>query len=177
MTQLHHLLIFVLSISYIVVSAPVPQFTTEISYSQDDNWEPAIVADPNGGIYWASTRTMNQSVCENCPNPGMSFRYSSDNGLTFGDPTWVCMEECVGIDNQYDPTMAVDAEGRFYFAWMNAWNISFARSDDHGQSWSVFYPCVDVLFSKKCPSEKGAWGDKPWISIQGEEVWVFFSPP
>lgn len=100
-----------------------PKFSNEITFSSDMNWEPAIAADPNGGIYWAATRNVSQSVCEGCPNPGMSFRYSADNGRAFGSPLWVCMENCVGFPSQYDPVMAVNQRGSLHWAWMNWWNI------------------------------------------------------
>src|SRR5262249_57074407 len=65
-----------------------------------------------------------------------------------------------------DPTITVTSTGVVYAVWMNEYTIVFAKSSDHGATWSA-----PKLVSGKISS------DKPWIGISknGTDVYITFT--
>jgi len=70
---------------------------------------------------------------------------------------------------QNDPGIAVSSAGVSYAAWMNQWDVTFAKSYDHGRTWTAlhdFRRAAGLSFT-----------DKPWIAISpsGRDVYVAFN--
>ena len=65
--------------------------------------------------------------------------------------------------------LAVSAPGVSYAAWMNQWDVVFAKSADHGRVWTDFHDFRRALGS--------SFTDKPWIAISpgGKDVYVAFN--
>jgi hypothetical protein len=70
---------------------------------------------------------------------------------------------------QNDPVLAVSATGVIYAAWMNNWDVVFARSPDHGRTWTDLHDFRRALGA--------SFTDKPWIAISpsGKDVYVAFN--
>ncbi len=135
-----------------------------------DDWEPAIATDPREPWVYVAITRFGHPACRggNCPDPAIVVQASSDGGRTFGDPVYVC--ECRRVQTQFDPLLeVVPATGELYAAWMNDWNIVFARSSDHGRTWSAPVPA----------SGNVAWGDKPAMALSrdGRDVYITFNGP
>jgi hypothetical protein len=139
----------------------------KFSLHQHDDWEPAIAADDRGHVYWATTRYGGAKACRACPDPAIVYRHSSNNGLTWSKPLFLC--KCPGVEGQHDPVLAVDDSGRLFATWMNNYEVSFARSDDFGVTWTRWGSLDGVL----------RWSDKPWIGVSGdgEDVYMTFNGP
>jgi hypothetical protein len=76
---------------------------------------------------------------------------------------------CRLADWQNDPGISVSASGVIYAAWMNQWDVTFAKSRDHGRTWTGlhdFRRALGISFT-----------DKPWIVISptGKDVYVAFN--
>jgi hypothetical protein len=156
----------------LAVGTPSPasaDFTRERAFSMDgdDDWEPSIAADDAGNLIWATTRYGGHKACPGCPDPAIRLRRSTDNGRTWTKPATIC--RCRGVDGQHDPVLATDDSSRFFFVWMNDFEVNFARSDDLGATWTRPEPVDDGL----------RWSDKPWIGVSadGEDVYVTFNGP
>lgn len=135
-----------------------------------DDWEPALATDPREPWVSVAITRFGFPPCTqgNCPDPAIVVRTSADGGRTFGPAVPVCV--CRRVHSQFDPQLeVVPLTGELYAAWMNDWNIVFARSSDHGQTWS---PPVSV-------SGKVAWGDKPAMTLSpdGRDVYISFNGP
>jgi hypothetical protein len=135
-----------------------------------DDWEPALATDPREPWVYVAITRFGHPPCRqgNCPDPAIVVRTSPDGGRTFGPAVYVC--ECRRVQSQFDPLLeVVPATGELYAVWMNDWNIVFARSADHGQTWSA---PVSV-------SGNVAWGDKPAMAVSpdGRDVYVTFNGP
>lgn len=135
-----------------------------------DDWEPAIATDPREPWVYVAITRFGYPPCArgNCPDPAIVVQASSDGGRTFGDAVYVC--ECRRVHSQFDPQIeVVPATGELYAAWMNDWTIVFARSSDHGRTWSAPVPV----------SGQVAWGDKPAMAVSpdGRDVYVSFNGP
>lgn len=70
---------------------------------------------------------------------------------------------------QNDPVLAVSASGAIYAAWMNEWDVVFARSRDRGRTWTALHDFRRALGT--------SFTDKPWIAISpdGRNVYVAFN--
>jgi hypothetical protein len=133
-----------------------------------DDWEPALAADPSSEyVYLLTTRYGGPKACGRCPDPAIALRISSDGGATWAPDRLLC--RCRGIRGQHDPEIEVAADGSVYAVWMNDFSpgVSFARSVDHGLTWTTPVP-VDVPL---------AWSDKPILAISpdGRDVYVAFN--
>ena len=150
---------------------PSPGWAGERIVNRTGNdWEPAVAADPNAPfVYILHNRYGGEDACANgCPDPAMILHVSGDGGQTWGPERFLC--RCKGVRAQYDPLIEVVPDtGDVVAVWMNQFEIQFARSTDHGGTWSksiFIHPDVE-------------WGDKPnmAISADGQDVYVQFNGP
>ena len=70
---------------------------------------------------------------------------------------------------QNDPVLAVSASGVIYAAWMNQWDVVFAKSRDRGRTWTGLHDFRRALGA--------SFTDKPWIALSpsGRDVYVAFN--
>ncbi len=134
-----------------------------------DDWEPAIAADPRSPwVYILVTRYGVPKPCSgNCPAPYLVLERSSDGGRTWTDGAPVCA--CKG-SGQFDPIIeVVPGTGDVYAAFMIGYNVVFAKSSDHGATWS------DPVATWGNVS----WNDKPALAVSddGRDVYISFNGP
>ena len=150
---------------------PSPGWAGERIVNRTGNdWEPAIAADPMAPfVYILHNRYGGEDACANgCPDPAMILHVSDDGGLTWQPERFLC--RCKGIRGQFDPLIEVVPDtGDVVAVWMNGFKIQFARSTDHGATWSKptwIHPEVK-------------WGDKPNLAVSpdGQDVYVQFNGP
>jgi len=144
--------------------AAAPGWAGEIKVGTEDTWEPTIAADPSGPyLYVMYNRFGGPKACKSCPPIPMLLRVSSDNGATWSAETYPC--PCPGVKQfQYDPVVKVASNGVVYATWMNKYDMVFAKSTNHGATWSA---PIEV---------SGApWGDKPWIGVSPDGVHVYIA--
>lgn len=151
--------------------APSPGWAGErVVNRRGNDWEPAVAADPNAPfVYILHNRYGGRGSCANgCPDPAMILHVSDDGGATWQPERFLC--RCKGIGGQFDPLIEVVPDtGDVVAVWMNGFKIQFARSTDHGATWSKptwIHPDVK-------------WGDKPNLAISddGQDVYVQFNGP
>jgi hypothetical protein len=148
-------------------AAPPAKWTGEQLISgAHDSWEPMIAADPSSSyVYAFYFRYSGPLACQSrCPNPPAVVQSSPDGGTTWNPPVFVCA--CKGVQGQFDPTIKVTSTGVVYAVWMNWYSTVFAKSTDHGQTWST-----PVKVS-------GApWTDHPWFGMSpgGKNIYVFWA--
>jgi BNR repeat-like domain/BNR/Asp-box repeat len=98
----------------------------------------------------------------------MILHVSDDGGVTWQPERFLC--RCKGIGGQFDPLIEVVPDtGDVVAVWMNGFRIQFARSTDHGATWTKptwIHPDVK-------------WGDKPNLALSpdGQDVYVQFNGP
>lgn len=149
--------------------APAPGWrgAGPLDLTQDD-WEPAIAADPNAPyVYLLTTRYAPKPCPGNCPSPWIALAISTDGGRTFGPVRALC--PCKG-SGQFDPIIeVVPATGHVYALYMNGYNVVFQRSTDRGQTWSAPVKTYG----------KVSWNDKPILttSADGRHVYVSWNGP
>src|SRR6185295_8326507 len=135
-----------------------------------NDWEPSIAADPNAPyVYILHNRYGGEDACASgCPDPAMILHVSDDGGATWQPEHFLC--RCKGIGGQFDPLIEVVPDtGDVVAVWMNGFKIQFARSADHGETWTKpawIHPDVK-------------WGDKPNLAVSpdGQDVYVQFNGP
>lgn len=135
-----------------------------------DDWEPAVAADPAAPyVYLLHNRYGGTAACaSNCPDPAMILHVSSDGGVTWAADQFLCA--CRRIHGQFDPIIeVVPTTGTVYAVWMNDYNIVFAKSTNHGSTWSAPVPVYGNT----------SWGDKPnlGLSRDGRDVYILFNGP
>jgi hypothetical protein len=151
--------------------APAPGWAGErIVNRTDDDWEPAIATDPNDPyVYILHNRFGGEPACpSNCPDPAMILHVSDDGGRTWEAERYLCA--CRRVHGQHDPLIEVVRDtGHVYAVWMNDFNIHFAKSTDHGKTWSTPVPVYGNV----------AWGDKPNFatSADGQDVYILYNGP
>jgi hypothetical protein len=154
-----------------VTRATAPGWAGEtVANATADDWEPAIAADPNAPWVYVLITRFGVPACSggNCPDPAMVLRVSKDGGKTWGRDSYVCT--CRRVGSQFDPQIeVVPKSGDVYALWMNDWHIVFAKSTDHGKTWSRPVPVYGKL----------TWSDKPAMttSQNGTDVYVSFNGP
>jgi hypothetical protein len=133
-----------------------------------DDWEPAIAADPAAPyVYWMATRYAPKPCSGNCPSPWIALRVSSDGGATFGSARPLCA--CKG-SGQFDPIVeVVPNTGHVYSLYMNGYNVVFQKSTNRGQTWSAPVKTYGNV----------SWNDKPVMttSADGQHVYVSWNGP
>jgi hypothetical protein len=152
-----------------VTAAAAPGWAGQSVMDQTkDDWEPATAFDPNGTYgYLLTTRYGEAKACNNCPSPSIWIYRSTNGGATWGTPTYLCA--CPKVKGQFDPLIEVDGNGTVYAVWMNDFNpgVVFAKSADHGATWSAPVPLDGRL----------NWSDKPTLAVSasGQDVYVGFN--
>jgi len=158
------------------VAAGTPSFSTERLWGPHNDWEPNIAAAPGSPwLYQMTTQYGGQRVCAPDMNHCILFRSSPDRGLTWRQAVVMPRRQCPPgkfcrvAHWQNDPGIAVSSSGVVYAAWMNQWDVTFAKSYDHGRTWTAlhdFRRAADLSFT-----------DKPWIAISpsGRDVYVAFN--
>ena len=149
---------------------PNPGWTVEHVWSATDNdWEPAIAADPNVPyVYALATRYTLPRRCHGCALPSIILRVSPDDGRTWQRDRFLC--RCADITNgQYDPIIEVDGVGTVHAVWLQGYSpgVVYSRSDDHGRTWTV--PVSMPI----------AWSDKPQLAVSanGRDVYIDMNGP
>jgi hypothetical protein len=149
---------------------------TEQRWGPHNDWEPNIAADPSSSwLYQMTTRYGGHRVCRPHMNHCILFRSSPDRGRTWHRATVMPRKQCPPGKScqlatwQNDPGIAVSSSGLIYAAWMNQWDVTFAKSRDHGRTWTGLYDFRRALGI--------AFTDKPWIAISpgGKDVYVAFN--
>ena len=154
-----------------VIARPAAGWAGEaVAGARNDDWEPAIAADPNAPfVYLAFTRYGGEKACPNhCPSPAIILQRSRDGGATWTKGQFLC--ECRGWSGQYDPIIEVVPDtGHVVATWMNGFNVFFARSTDHGVTWSDPVATYGQV----------SWNDKEVVatSDDGRHVYVSLNGP
>jgi hypothetical protein len=91
----------------------------------------------------------------------MMIRVSGDGGATWGGEHPLCA--CTKVSGQWDPVVAVSSAGTVLATWMNYNQIVFARSTDHG-----------ATFTTPVTLSTNSWSDKPWMgaSANGNDIYI-----
>jgi hypothetical protein len=150
-------------------SATAPGFDSEMVWSGEDDWEPAVAVDPVNPdrVYQLTTRYSGARPCNNC-SPNIIFRRSDDGGATWGADSFLIVTRKA----QNDPQIEVATSGHVYAAWLDSYNpgVSFIRSMDFGATWTA-----RINFTGK--GKKPSWSDKPWLamSADGQHVYIAFN--
>jgi hypothetical protein len=134
-------------------------------FGNQNDWEPDIAADPSSNyVYWVTTR-YGDRACNKCPNAGLVYRVSPDNGNTWGPVKYEC--KCKGAAWQADPQVEVADNGTVYITILQQWHTYVRTSTDHGQTWG---PLVNIA-----PSFN--WTDHGFLTVSpdGQDVYVAFS--
>jgi hypothetical protein len=150
-------------------SMAAPGFASERVWSGEDDWEPAIAADPSSSyVYQLTTRYTGPKPCNNCALPAIVFRASSDGGATWGPDSFIAQTS----QPQYDPQIEVANDGTIYAVILNDYHpgIKFTKSSDHGLTWS---PPIRLTGAGRKPS----WSDRPILAISpnGQHVYIAFN--
>jgi hypothetical protein len=148
-----------------VVAAPAAGWAGESVVGTGNTWEPSVAADPSSPYVYAMYNDFSApKACNTCPQPPMIVRASANGGATFGPEVGIC--QCPHVGFQYDPVVAVTSTGTVYAVFMNDYTIVFAKSTDHGATWSA-----PLKVSGKLSS------DKPWMGISpnGTDIYITFT--
>ena len=116
-------------------SMVAPGFASERVWSGEDDWEPAIAADPSSSyVYQMTTRYSGPKPCNNCALPAIVFRASPDGGATWGPDRFIAETH----QTQNDPQIEVANDGTIYAVILNNFRpgVKFTKSTDHGVTWS-----------------------------------------
>ena len=124
--------------------------------SSGNGWEPAVAADPSAPYVYAGWMQYVGSKIQ------IKYAVSSDGGVTFGAAQTIC-PACGTGTGQYDIVLATSSSGGVYATYMQSNKISFAKSLDHGATWT---PALTVSGT--------SWSDKPWIGVSpsGTDVYI-----
>jgi hypothetical protein len=157
----------------VVARTPSPAaaagFDSQRVWSGEDDWEPAVAADPSSNfVYQMTTRYSGPKACNGCPFPVIVFRSSSDNGVTWGADKFLAITKKA----QNDPQIEVGSDGTVYALWLDSYNpgVKFTKSTNRGVSWSTPF-----AFTGK--SKKPGWSDRPILAISrdGRDVYAAFN--
>lgn len=140
----------------------------EYPFGPANDWEPDIAADPNAPYVYAFTTRYGSKwkACNDCPNPGLVYRVSPDNGDTWGPAMHLC--KCKGQGWQADPQVEVADDGTVGALILAGWRTWFTKSNDHGQTWSEPVDVVPPKFN---------WSDHGFLTMSddGQDVYVAFN--
>jgi hypothetical protein len=151
------------------VSTLTTAFASERVWSGQDDWEPAIAADPSSSyVYQMTTRYTGPKPCSNCTLPAIVVRASSNGGATWGPDRFVAQTK----KTQNDPQVEVSLDGSIYAVFLNDYNpgIHFTKSTDRGVTWST---PIRLTGGNKKPR----FSDKPILAISpnGQHVYIGFN--
>ncbi len=148
-------------------SLETPGFDLERVWSGQDDWEPAIAADPiSPYVYQLTTRFSGPKPCSSCPLPAITFRRSADGGATWSPDQFLAITG----KRQADPEIEVSANGTIYAAFLDGGGLSFTTSSNHGKSWtkSISLPGIGT---------NPRYADKPIVAVSsnGKHVYIGFN--
>ena len=155
---------------------PMGAWTSEQRWSVKNDWEPNIAADPSSAwLYQMTTQYGGAPACRPHMDHCILFRSSADRGRTWHQSIVMNRRLCPPAKAcrraawQNDPVLAVSASGVIYAAWMNQWDVVFAKSRDRGRTWTGLHDFRRALGA--------SFTDKPWIAISpsGKDVYVAFN--
>jgi hypothetical protein len=149
-------------------------FASEQAFSNGNDWEPDLAADPGSPYVYMVTTGLDAKACQQCTQPSILLRVSPDSGTTWGVPQFFCAASCRSNNLagpwQYDPVVRVSNNGTVYVVWLDGWNPSpvLTKSYDHGTTWTLPMPVEQ--------SGQG-WADKPWLAVSegGQDVYVAYN--
>ena len=137
---------------------------SRVSFTDGDQWEPAIAADGYGHVYILYPQYVTVPNCPTCSLPSMVLVVSNDNGATWQSPRLISP---VG-SGQFDAQIVVDPLDRrtAYASWLqnNKSDTVVAKSLDFGQTWSIVVA-----------DSTNAGVDKPILAVRGKDVYVGFN--
>jgi hypothetical protein len=137
----------------VLAAAPAAGWVGESKLATEDTWEPYVAADPNAGYVYAIYNRYGATCTKSsCPSPQMMLRVSPTAEPRGGPSTRLRLhqgERPVGSDD------LVTTSGAVLATWMNYNQIVFAKSTDHGQT-----------FSTPVTVSTNSWSDKPWDGCQ-----------
>jgi hypothetical protein len=144
-------------------------FESERLWSQYDDWEPAVAADPSSCyVYQLTTRYDGPHPCGKCDLPALIFRRSSDGGATWDPDQFLTLTR----RSQNDPQIEATGDGTVYAVVLNDYRpgVKFLKSSDHGNTWTVPIAITP-------PSGRPNWSDKPILasSSDGRDVYIGFN--
>ncbi len=155
---------------------PAAGWTSEQRWGPKNDWEPNVAADPSSAwLYQMTTQYGGPQVCSPHMDHCILFRSSADRGRTWHKSILMSRRRCPPARAcrqaawQNDPVLAVSSSGVIYAAWMNQWDVVFAKSRDRGRTWTGFHDFRRALAA--------SFTDKPWIVISpdGKDVYVAFN--
>ena len=146
----------------VFATAAAAGWAGEAKLAVEDTWEPHIAADPSAPYVYAVYNRYGVSCPKSsCPNPQMMIRVSGDGGANWGGEHPLCA--CTKVSGQWDPVVAATSAGTVLATWMNYNQIVFAKSTDHG-----------ATFTTPVTLSTNSWSDKPWMgaSANGNDIYV-----
>ncbi|MCI0669267.1 MAG: glycoside hydrolase [Myxococcaceae bacterium] len=155
-----------------VASMAAPGFDSERVWSGQDDWEPAVAADPSSNsVYQMVTRYTGPKPCTGCPFPGVAIRRSTDSGATWGAEKWMPNPN---KNHMYDPQVEVATDGTVYVGWLEGRTykpgIMFAKTTNGGTTWTNRYNFTPMQGTPN-------WSDKPVLAISadGRDAYMAFN--
>ncbi len=154
-----------------MTAAHAAGFGTETVWnSNTDDWESTVAADPSSSyVFEMTTRYGGNKVCAGLVKKHcVVFRSSSNGGSTWGSDQVICWS-CKAVQGENDPEMRVASDGTIYALLMNDWDVMFAKSADHGATWTAIH---DFRTSSGL-----SFTDKPMLAISanGQNVYVAYN--
>lgn len=156
-------------------SGAAPSSPLRLGYCGGDDWEPAIAVQGRI-VYVAITHYVGATTCDPVSgNPqAIYIQVSTDGGRSFSAPSAVFTGAVGGVTypRQADPTVAVDAAGNVYVAFLGYGingghtDVVVAKSTDHGSTFATAAK-VNSQDCKNCDHEK--------LAVSGSNVYVAYS--
>jgi len=150
-----------------VASANNTGFDRARLWSQFDDWEPAVAADPSSDfVYQLTTRYDGPPACPDCALPAIIFRRSADGGATWQPDRFLMATRRA----QNDPMIEVAGDGTVFVAWLNGYTpgVRFMKSSDRGETWSTPVSVIDLFFRRR-------WSDRPVLAVSADGVHVYIA--
>ncbi len=144
------------------VLAVAPSAPTRLGFCGGDDWEPAI-ARQGQQVVVAITHFSGATACDPASGSagGIDTQVSATSGATFSapQPAWTAPIGGVTYAKQADPSLAIDASGNVYVAFLayglngGHTDVVVAKSSDHGATFASAAK-VNTQDCKNCDHEK-----------------------